>query len=99
MERMEQHWQELFSQMSWKVLPEDTAKACDNQLLAELVEPIGVSYQDELDQEVSNSSTSRKYTVAKKTTGEIVGEFDTLNDAIEVVAKAKRAKKQALVLL
>ena len=40
-----------------------------------------------------------KFIVAKKTTGEIVGEFDLLEDAEAVISKAKRAKKQALVLL
>lgn len=48
---------------------------------------------------VTEPAQEIKYVVVFKTTGEIVGEFDLLEDAEEVIAKAKRAKKQALVLL
>jgi hypothetical protein len=44
-------------------------------------------------------SDKKKYVVIKKTTGEIVGDFDELTDAEAMIDKAKRAKKQALTLL
>lgn len=40
-----------------------------------------------------------KYTVARKKDGEIVGEFESLTEAEDVIAKAKKAKKATLVLV
>ena len=78
-------------------------------------EPTGIAYLNERDQLVAVPLESdagrhavemfkgfiapKKFVVAKKTTGEIVGEFDVLADAEAVILKARRAKKQALVLL
>lgn len=78
-------------------------------------EPTGIAYLNEKDQLVAVPLESdagrhavemfkdfiapKKFVVAKKTTGEIVGEFDVLADAEAVILKAKKAKKQALVLL
>jgi hypothetical protein len=40
----------------------------------------------------------RTYTVAKRSTGEVVGTYEDLGDAEEVVLKAQRNKKAALVI-
>jgi hypothetical protein len=39
-----------------------------------------------------------KFKVVKKSTGEFVGEFETLEEANEVIEKAKKQKKAALIL-
>ncbi len=40
----------------------------------------------------------RTYTVAKRSTGEVVGTYDDLGDAEEAVLRAQRNKKAALVI-
>lgn len=100
--RQAEFWEEIQSILN-KATPrviQDANKQAVALTLSELVEPAaeeptGISYLNEKDQVVA----PKKYVVAKKTTGEIVGEFDVLSDAEEVIAKARRAKKQALVLL
>jgi hypothetical protein len=75
-----------------------------DQKMAELVEPVGKTYLNMQDIPVSvpieaQTSGLTKYVVAKKSTGEVVGEFDLLEEAQAMIDKAKRAKKAALVLI
>ena len=76
-------------------------------------EPTGMTYLNEKDQAVSvpldsdagrwvgtfTKADKKLYVVAKKTSGDIVGEFDSLDEAEAVIEKAKKAKKAALILL
>lgn len=48
--------------------------------------------------EGENQTTATWYNVAKKSTGEIVGTFSTLEAALGKIETAKRQKKAALVL-
>lgn len=44
-------------------------------------------------------AAKQEFVVVKKSTGEVVGTFDMLEDAETVIEKAKRQKKAALMLL
>jgi len=63
---------------------------------------LGASPEFEADQRHGGQFTKadkKLYVVAKKTSGDIVGEFDSLDEAEAVIEKAKKAKKAALILL
>lgn len=68
------------------------------QAVRQLVEPCGEEFTvvDSVEEVVK---ASIEYVVAKKSTGEVVGTFDLREDALEMIEKAKRNKKAALVLL
>ena len=72
--------------------------------LTSLMEPVGKTYLNMQDIPVSvpietQTSGLAKYVVVKKANGEVVGEFDHLEEAQAIIDKAKRAKKAVLVLL
>jgi hypothetical protein len=78
-----------------KLTPEEVAraKALRDKMWEDIRSKMGLA---EL---VESAPAVQKYTVARKKDGEIVGEFVSLTDAEEVIAKAKKAKRATLVLV
>jgi len=76
--------QQRLSQVRWNDLWADIQrKQAIRQLVEEPAEPL---------------QAPKKYTVAKRSTGEVVAVYDDLGDAEEHILKAARQKKATLVL-